>query len=235
MAKTASPRKADEVSKEILFRIVSGQIAPGTLLPKEEELEAEFGVGRSVVREAVKLLEVHRLVLPVRRRGTVVLDPRASLSPEVVAAFLDRRTGPSAHAFLVGLLEVRKLLDVEMAGLAAARRTDEDITALRKSTEVFAARAAAGEDVEDAVLAFGLVIASATKNPIYTMLVHWNSAAVRELRPVFAGVRASAGAHAQGLAMVVEAITRGDVNEARQLTALFHDWSGPQIVAAASR
>ena len=234
VASKSPPRKADEVAHELMARIVAAELAPGSLLPKEEELEAEFGVARSVIREAVKLLEVHRLVRPVRRRGTVVLDARASLSPEVVATFLLPREGKVSRDFLKGLLEVRKLLDVEMIGLAAERRKPADVRALREAAEVMAQKAGVPDELEDAILGFGLAVARATHNPLYVMFVHWNSATIRTLSHVFAAVRASAGTHAEGVQFVVEAIDQGDVAAARALTAAFHEWASPKILAAAS-
>jgi len=76
-AREAVPRKADRVAHDLLRRIVSGELPVGSLLPREDELAARYQVNRSVIREAVKLLEVHRLVRPVRRRGTEVLSPLA--------------------------------------------------------------------------------------------------------------------------------------------------------------
>lgn len=81
-------RKADRVAQDLLRRIVAGEVEVGSLLPKEAELAEAHGVNRSVIREAIKLLEVHRLVRPIRRRGTEVLDPMASMSPEVLRAML---------------------------------------------------------------------------------------------------------------------------------------------------
>lgn len=234
VAPKAPTRKADEVSRELLARIVGGEIAPQSLLPKEEELEAEFGVARSVIREAVKILEVHKLVRPVRRRGTVVLDPRASLSPDVVSAFLSPRAANVSRDFLSGLLEVRKLLDVEMSGLAAARRQPHDVIAMRAAAAEYVRVAGIPDEIEDAILRFGLAVAHATQNPIYVMFVHWNSSAVRVLAPLFASVRASAGAHAEGVELVINAIELGDVEAARAMTALYHDWAGPKILEAAS-
>ena len=228
------PRKADEVARELMARIVGAEIAPGSLLPKEEELEAEFGVARSVIREAVKFLEVHKLVRPVRRRGTVVLDPRASLSPDVVATFLVPRQGKVSPDFLRGVLEIRKLLDVEMMGLAAERREATDLRAIRDAANILAEKANVPEELEDAILAFGLAVARATHNPLYVMFVHWNSNAVRDLADVFASVRASSGTHAEGIQMVVSAIESGDSAAARAMTTLYHEWAGPKILAAAA-
>lgn len=232
---TPVPRKADEVARELLARIVGGEIAPGELLPKEEELEREFGVARSVIREAVKFLEVHKLVRPVRRRGTVVLDPRASLSPEVVARFLSPREGKVSREFLKGLLEVRKLLDTEMMFLAASRRTAADVKSIRRAAADLKAKAEDPEQREDAFLAFALSVAKATHNPLYSMFVHWNSATIRDLAHVFVPLRATAAAHAERLQMVVAAIEKGDGEAARTMTAAYHDFVGPKILAAANR
>src|SRR5688572_16140682 len=117
------PRKADRVARDLLGRIVGGELAVGTLLPKEDELAAQFGVNRSVIREAIKLLEVHRLVRPIRRRGTEVLSPLSSMSPEVLRAMLSPRAGVIDRRVLGGFLEIRAALDVQMTGLAAERRS----------------------------------------------------------------------------------------------------------------
>ena len=99
-------RKADKVADSLLRSIVSGEISIGSLLPKEAELAEHHGVNRSVIREAIKLLEVHRLVQPRRRRGTEVLDPMASLSPEVIEAMLAPEAGRLDPEVLADLLRV---------------------------------------------------------------------------------------------------------------------------------
>jgi len=86
-------RKADRVADAILDRVVSGSLPAGSILPKEDLLAEEFGVNRGVVREAIKLLEVHELVRPVRRLGTLVLDPHLSTSPAVLSAMLEPKPG----------------------------------------------------------------------------------------------------------------------------------------------
>ena len=123
-------RKADTVADSLLRRIVSGELAPGTLLPREDEIARQHGVQRGVVREAMKLLEVHRLVRPIKRRGTEVLDPLASTSPEVLRAMLVPEPGRVDASVLSSVAEIRALLDGEIGALAAARRTDEDLAAL---------------------------------------------------------------------------------------------------------
>src|SRR5688572_18206526 len=123
-------RKADTVADSLLRRIVSGELPAGTLLPREDEIARQHGVNRGVVREAMKLLEVHRLVRPTKRRGTEVHDRRASTSPEVLRAMLVTEPGRVDASVLACVAEIRAHLDGEIAALAAARRTDEDLAAL---------------------------------------------------------------------------------------------------------
>ncbi|MCA9605115.1 MAG: FadR family transcriptional regulator, partial [Myxococcales bacterium] len=114
---SSTGRKADRVADDLLRQIVGGTLEIGSLLPKEAELAAEYGVNRSVIREAIKLLEVHRLVRPIKRRGTEVLDPLASVSPEVLQAMMVPAPGRIDRERLRDYLEIRATLDVQMSVL----------------------------------------------------------------------------------------------------------------------
>lgn len=231
--KNTGLRKADVVARDLLDRIVHGEPAPGAILPKEAEIAGEFGVNRSVVREAIKLLEVHRLVRPVRRRGTVVLDPFASLSPEVVRAMLRNRRGVIDLAFFQSLLEIRATLDAQICGMAAERRTRADLKALERALE--ATRNASDADAyTDAQTAWGLCLAQATQNPISVMLSHWNTLVVRDLQSVFASIHPPGGPQLDGLAIMIECIREHDADKARSLVTDYHKWSTPRLLAAAS-
>lgn len=226
-------RKADVVARALLGGIVSGAHPVGSVLPREDELALEYGASRSVVREAIKLLEVHRLVQPVRRRGTEVLDPLRSLSPEVVRAMLTPRPGTVDRTMLAGLLEVRALLDVELSALAASRRSDEDLRALdailaelRGLLEDPSAYAARATQV-------GRALARATKNPLFEMLSAWNEIVARDLEPLFAATRPAPAPHYQALVLLVDLVRRREVAGVRELIAAFHAWSSPRLLQAA--
>ncbi len=232
-ASASPPRKADIVARAILDRIVHGQSPAGSVLPNEAEIAGEFDVNRSVVREAIKLLEVHRLVRPVRRRGTVVLDPLASMSPEVVHAMLRGARGTIDLAFFESLLEIRAVLDAQICALAAERRTQKDLKALEKALATMRAAPDAAH-YADANAAWGLALAEAAHNPVCVMLSHWNRQVVRELMPVFAAIQPLGGTHLDGLAIMVECIRARDAERARTLVAAFHAWATPRLLTAAS-
>lgn len=221
------------VAHDLLERVVAGEISVGSLLPREDELAAQYAVNRSVVREAIKLLEVHRLVEPTRRRGTEVLDPVRSLSPEVLRAMLQRRDGRIDRHVLAGLLEIRAGLDVQMSELAARRRTDEDLAQL----DALVARLRAARDpsaIDHARLELPILIARATGNPVFEMLAHWNELVVRDLDVVFGSMRMTLDAYTQGIALLVDLIRRREAEALRALVTAYHAWATPRLLAAAA-
>lgn len=226
-------RKADVVARALLGRIVSGAYRVGSVLPREEELVREQGTSRGVVREAIKLLEVHRLVRPVRRRGTEVLDPMRSLSPEVVRAMLTPRPGVVDRTMLAGLLEVRALLDVELSCLAAARRTDEDLRALDAILSELSVLLPEPDAYAAKVSGVARLLARATKNPIFEMLSAWNEIVARDLEPLFAATRPAPAPHYQALVLLVDLVRRREVAGVRELVTAFHAWATPRLLQAA--
>lgn len=231
---SVAPRKADRVARDLLSRIASGELAVGSVLPKEDELAATYGVNRGVVREAVKLLEVHRLVRPVRRRGTVVLDPLGSMSAEVLVALLAPRPGHIDRNVLSGFLEVRATLDAQMAELAAERRTAADVKAMRACLAELEGSLADPARYGALVDRMGRLIARATKNPLFEMFAAYNAHVARELGTALLVIRPPSREHTGGLRILVDLIDQKDAATARRMVTEFHAWGTPRILAAAS-
>ena len=232
-----SERKADRVARDLLRRIVGGELAVGSQLPREEELAAAYGVNRGVVREAVKLLEVHRLVRPVRRKGTEVLSPFASLSPEVLRAMLVPGAGRVDRRVLAGFLEVRALLDAEMTAVAALRRRDEDLARLEAWLQAVKALLREHPDPRRyarAIDELPRLLAEATGNPIYRMLVAWNQAVTSDLEHIFLATRPASEPHVAALGLLLERLRARDAAGARTLVLAFHEWATPRLLAAAA-
>ena len=225
-------RKADDVADDLLRRIVSGDIAVGSVLPREADLAQSYGVGRSVVREANKLLEVHQLVRPTRRRGTVVLDPLCSVTPAVLRAMLFDERGRVDRAMLAEFLEIRAELDEKMTRLAAERRTRDDIKAIEHAAALIDRGVPGSAERFAAINAFGAALAAATKNRIYLMLAHWHAQIAEDLEPLLARVREPV-AEARGYHLLVDAIKQRDPELAGRLVAEFHQWANQRLLAAA--
>lgn len=229
-----APRKADLVAHDLLSRIVGGELEVGAVLPKEADLAATFRVNKSVVREAIKLLEVHRLVRPVRRRGTEVLSPVASLSPAVLRAMLVPRPGWVDAGALRDVLEIRALIDEEMSVLAARRRTDEDLDAMQEALSRMRDALRDPRRYVDLIGELTLCVARATHNRVYEMLVHWNRLVQRDLEDLFLTVWLATESHLQGQEVLVELVRQGDEPALRRLVRAYHAWATPRLLSAAA-
>lgn len=148
--------------------IVRGDVAPGAPLDPAL-LERDLGVSRTVVREALRVLAAKGLVDARPKRGTIV-RPRADwslLDPDVLRWQAQTRTDPT---FLADLAEVREIVEPASARLAATRRTDADLAALREAVAVMADSEAAAAAVVDADLAFHRALLAAAHNELLQQL-----------------------------------------------------------------
>jgi DNA-binding FadR family transcriptional regulator len=127
-------RFAAVVVEELARQIISGASAVDEVLPTEPALCEHFGFSRTVIREALKLLEERGLVRIEQGRGTTV-QPRDAwnlLDPVVLRIALEYDTDLS---LLDDLIVVRRELEREMARAAATRLTDDELTALTENLE----------------------------------------------------------------------------------------------------
>jgi GntR family transcriptional repressor for pyruvate dehydrogenase complex len=118
----------DEAILKIKEMILAGDLKPGDRLPPEKELGEALGLSRSSLREAVKALEIIR-VLDVRRGdGTYV----TSLSPSLLLDALSFVVDVHQDDSVLELFEVRRILEPAAAGMATPRMTGADIAHLRE-------------------------------------------------------------------------------------------------------
>ncbi len=123
-----------QVADQLRALIVTGQIRPGERLPPEASLANLFGVSRGTVREALRELSAQALVETSRGAagGSFVTQP----DPESVSEFLESRFGHMSGLDMVSLpdmLQVREMLEIPIARLAAENRTEQHLDMLRSS------------------------------------------------------------------------------------------------------
>lgn len=160
------PRKrakslAREVMNDLVERIRQGVYRPGDRLPTEPEIMAEQGVSRTVVREALSRLQAAGFAETKHGVGTFVLQPASPASPT-----LDLPTVTTIRDVLA-MLELRISLETEAAGLAALRRTESQLSLMRRAIAAFEEGVERGESSVDADFQFHLQIALATHNPYF--------------------------------------------------------------------
>jgi GntR family transcriptional repressor for pyruvate dehydrogenase complex len=156
---------ADKVASAVADSIAAGRLEPGDKLPSERELGELFGVSRPVVREAVRSLTAKGLLADNPRRGHVVQALGRETVTESLTLYLRGQQLDYGK-----LMEVRVVVEVENAGLAAGRASAEQVAVLRQA----AARLELGMPAQDAALVdveFHRAIATATDNAFFEILI----------------------------------------------------------------
>jgi GntR family transcriptional repressor for pyruvate dehydrogenase complex len=161
------PRLADKVASRILEVIVESPLGPGETLPSERDLGEQFGVSRTVIREALRTLAGKGVVEMGQGRGLRVARVEPSTVHESMRLFLRGR--PALDYSRVH--EVRALLETEVAALAAQRATAEDLAALAESCEEMAGVLPDAKRAVEADLAFHGRLARSTHNELFTVLL----------------------------------------------------------------
>lgn len=164
-------RLSEEVADRLEETILDGELRLGDKLPPEPALAKRFGVSRTAIREAVKALAEKGLVRVQQGQGSFVTRPSAQHATELLNLYL--RLTESA---VFELLEVRHAVEVEVAALAAARRTDEELHAIEAALRQMLATmevddVAAEEAFIEADITFHLAIAQATHNHIFVFIL----------------------------------------------------------------
>ena len=159
-------RKADGILDRLGQNVVSGQYGAGRRLPTEAELARKLGVSRASLRESLRALANKGLVDARPRRGTTVLDKDSwdIFDPDVLRWMARATPDP---AFMIALLEARKILEPAAARLAALRASAAQILAIDRAFQGMAD--SLPHDVEGCCrhdLAFHEGIFAAAANPL---------------------------------------------------------------------
>jgi len=160
--------RARAVTDQLMNGIVSGKYPPGSRLPTELELCKETGVSRATLREAMKSLQQLGVTSIEQGRGSFVNPTQrwTPLDPAVLAARVGQAAAAGDTPWAVQLVETRRIVEVDVAGLAAARRTEQDLAAMRAALEAMRA-ASRARDVDafaSADLAFHQAVMDAAGN-----------------------------------------------------------------------
>lgn len=205
-------RLSDRVAAELQRLILAEELAFGEKLPTEPELCALFGVSRTVIREAVRSLASKGLLEVRQGGGTTVRLPDVAQASELLTIML-RSTGGDGFRLVH---EVRSLLEIEIAGLAAERRTDNDLATLERR---LAAATPSGLDHAEwarADVELHQAIALATHNPLHAVLLHSMAQLLMELRITAARLEDTPARAQRYHQRIVEAIRAGDRRAARK-------------------
>jgi len=247
------PPLADTIAEMLLQTILSRHMEPGDELPSERRLSGQFGVSRTVVREALRSLAARGVIDMRPSASAVVAAVDSSTVSEAMGLFLHSTSDTS----YTQVYEMRAYVEPELARLAAERATEDDIRHLRSSYDRLVATAQPllrprGTQNEDAVRAcaladldFHLQVARASHNVFYLILLD----SIRDIQIAMRVRTMTEPGDAELIpgehGAVMEAIAAGDPARARatmaahlSLTDLPERWAASQpggLVSDASR
>lgn len=197
------------VAERLLAHISQRRLRPGDPLPTERELTQAYRVGRSSVREALRMLQSNGLILPAGKGTFVVAEFANPLNHSLYLLLTLQETD------LRELFEVRKILEGETAALAAARRTDEDLAQMEQAIAEMEEGLTAQDRYIEADLRFHLTVAGATRNRIALRMMQ----AVRDvLQRALASIYHIPGSPQRSIEqhrLIRAAIAQGDAAAAR--------------------
>ncbi len=148
------------VAERLLGEIRDQRLRPGEALPTERELATSFRVGRSSVREALRVLESKGVIRSTGSGGFVVATLANPLNNSIdLLLAMEEVDVPE-------LFEVRKIIEVEMAGLAAERRSAEDLAEMEEALEAMEEHLASEQGYIGADVRFHLAVIRASGNRI---------------------------------------------------------------------
>jgi len=158
-----------KVTEELEQMLLENRLLPGEKLPPERELARQFNVSRTVIREAVKTLAAKGMLEVKMGSGTIVSRPDLNTASQSIKMFL---LGDNLDVDFRKLIEVRRLLEVEIAGLAAERRSRDDIEKMDKILQLAELNKNDREKFAALDVEFHAALASATKNELFELILN---------------------------------------------------------------
>ena len=189
------------LSKKVAIAIESAinsqRLLAGEKLPTEFELCEQFGVSRTALREALRMLSAKGLISIEKGRGIFVKKISSDSVTDPMHNYLKLRMGAS---YVLEVIEARKVIEPEIARVAAQKRSDEDIEIMQKDIEAMQTFDGSPEGLAKYDMDFHLTIAKATRSDLLHLM----------LKPVFK------------LMPEIKSMIISDVPEARDSAIIWH-------------
>jgi GntR family transcriptional repressor for pyruvate dehydrogenase complex len=204
----------EQITEQIEQQILRGELQSGDRLPTERELADQFHASRTAVREAMKILAQKGLIEMRPGRGTIVINSTSQALRESLGLMM--RVGRHGqHGSSRDLVEVREILEPEIASLAAARATDEDVADLRRAVETMDAHLSDADAFIMADNFFHQVLARATQNALILTLIDPIMELLSEQRKQIFSVQGGPQRGQSHHKQLLDAVSRHDSEAAR--------------------
>ena len=210
----STPKASVVLSEKLRAQILAGAYSTGERLPSERELCEQYELGRTSVREALRTLETQGLIATRKGRngGSTVQLPSSDTIDQSIEMFIHGN-----QVNLNSVIETRELIEPFVAGLAALRRSDQDLVDLGRAHAVLEASISDPRAFLLANVDWHLTVARASHNDLITTFMAAISRAVHKATTpeefnTDAVRKATIGAHAR----IIQAIVAKDVDAARR-------------------
>jgi GntR family transcriptional repressor for pyruvate dehydrogenase complex len=205
-------RLYEQIVQQIEESILQGTLKEGDQLPAERELAQQFGVSRTAVREAIKALHEKGFVDAFPGRGTFIANGNSNSMRQSLDRILKSGTSDGA----AHLVEIREILEPEIAALAAARADDQDLATMREAVSVMDNARHDADAFIEADLDFHLSLAEAAANPFVLSLIDSIVGLLREQRMRIFYVDGGPERGQVHHKRILDAVERRDSREARE-------------------
>ncbi|MBQ8507602.1 MAG: FadR family transcriptional regulator [Clostridia bacterium] len=211
-AETKATKLYEDIAARMIAQIHAGTLRPGDRLPPERALAEEYGVSRTAIREALRSMEMMGCVESRVGEGTFIKAPSLSniVDPFSMVLTQNRQLGSE-------LIEVRLILETEVAALAARRRTDEQLTDLEQAIQDMKGDIESGGMGVEADAAFHSILAEAAGNEALHVMLDMCEGMLSRTRPITQAVKGVPKMALKDHAAICEAIRIRDEKAARRL------------------
>jgi GntR family transcriptional repressor for pyruvate dehydrogenase complex len=207
-------RLYERVVEKVLALIANSTWKPGYRLPPERELAEAFGVSRTVVREAVKALEARGVLESATGSRISVRQVDFNMVSQSLQTYMQLA---NRDDFEIRLNEIRRVLEVEMVALAAARRTPEQLAQLNQICQQMRASGNTAKQMAELDFRLHITLAEATQNDLFKVLL---APLIDQLRDhitlTWEGFPRPVGLVFDQHEAIVAAVEAGDAEAARQ-------------------
>jgi GntR family transcriptional regulator, transcriptional repressor for pyruvate dehydrogenase complex len=207
----ARPRLYEVIVEQLCAYIADNEMAPGDRLPAERDLAANLGVSRASLSQALVALEVQG-VLSVRHGDGAVLvrQPAEDRAIKALREHADR---------IPDIIEAREALEVKLAGLAAARRTDAEMAAIDAAIAKMESEIEVGERGVTGDEMFHEAMTTAAHSSLLAKLMHEISGLIKETRIESLSQEDRPRASLEGHKRIADAVRKQDAQQAERAMA----------------
>jgi DNA-binding FadR family transcriptional regulator len=202
----------EQIAQQIEQRILSGELQSGDRLPSERELSLQFQASRTAVREAMKTLAQRGLVDMRPGRGTIVIDGTSQAMRHSMGLMM--KVGQAGNS--VSLVELREIIEPEIAALAAVRATEEQIARMHEAVEIMDAHMHEVDAYIAADNEFHRALASGTQNILILTLIDSIVDLLSEQRKLIFSTRGAPERGQLHHKHILESVSKHDAEAARE-------------------